>query len=244
MKPLLKTILISLAAIFGFNQTISAQIGSVKTESYQAAFEKTQSIDSVSNYTDSIKVPIQLLKVGINAELYEMYPELKDKRVGLGVTNIVIEYLEMTNRFIFTEDKIEIKEKMIAQDKASDKGISQNKIEVKGNVMLAKYFVYIEVYDFSVSEDDVVKINGESKTTQTTRLGLQVKFVDAETGEVLVGSGLGEASTIKTESILDGIDETPIKFNQSTIGITTKKALETASSRVVARMIKKGIFKS
>ncbi len=244
MKPLLKTILISLAAIFGFNQTISAQIGSVKTESYQAAFEKTQSIDSVSNYTDSIKVPIQLLKVGINAELYEMYPELKDKRVGLGVTNIVIEYLEMTNRFIFTEDKLEIKEKMIAQDKASDKGISQNKIEVKGNVMLAKYFVYIEVYDFSVSEDDVVKINGESKTTQTTRLGLQVKFVDAETGEVLVGSGLGEASTIKTESILDGIDETPIKFNQSTIGITTKKALETASSRVVARMIKKGIFKS
>jgi hypothetical protein len=244
MKPLLKTILISLAAIFGFNQTISAQIGSVKTESYQAAFEKTQSIDSVSNYTDSIKVPIQLLKVGINAELYEMYPELKDKRVGLGVTNIVIEYLEMTNRFIFTEDKLEIKEKMIAQDKASDKGISQNKIEVKGNVMLAKYFVYIEVYDFSVSEDDVVKVNGESKTTQTTRLGLQVKFVDAETGEVLVGSGLGEASTIKTESILDGIDETPIKFNQSTIGITTKKALETASSRVVARMIKKGIFKS
>ncbi len=244
MKPLLKTILISLAAIFGFNQTISAQIGSVKTESYQAAFEKTQSIDSVSNYTDSIKVPIQLLKVGINAELYEMYPELKDKRVGLGVTNIVIEYLEMTNRFIFTEDKLEIKEKMIAQDKASDKGISQNKIEVKGNVMLAKYFVYIEVYDFSVSEDDVVKVNGESKTTQTTRLGLQVKFVDAETGEVLVGSGLGEASTIKTESILDGIDDTPIKFNQSTIGITTKKALETASSRVVARMIKKGIFKS
>ena len=82
-----------------------------------------------------------------------------------------------------------------------------------------------------------------SKTTQTTRLGLQIKFVDAETSEVLVGSGLGEASTIKTESILDGVED-GVKFNQSTIGITTKKALETSSSRVVTRMIKKGIFKS
>jgi hypothetical protein len=100
------------------------------------------------------------------------------------------------------------------------------------------------VYDFSVSEDEIVRINGESKVTQTTRLGLQVKFVDAETGEVIVGSGLGEANTVKTSSILEGVDDTDIKFNQSTIGITTKKSLETASSRIVSRLIKKGVFKS
>ena len=242
MKPL-RLLLIMTSMLLGFVQVVFSQIGSVKTESYQASFEKTQSIDSVSNYTDTIQIPIQLLKVGINAELYDLYPELKDKRVGLGVTNIVIEYLEITGRFVFTEEKEDIKQRMIAQDKASDKGVSSNKIEVKGNVVLAKYFVYIEVYDFSVSEDEVVKVNGEQKTTQTTRLGLQIKFVDAETSEVLVGSGLGEASTIKTESILDGVED-GVKFNQSTIGITTKKALETASSRVVTRMIKKGIFKN
>ena len=242
MKPL-RLLLIMTSTLLGFTQVAFSQIGSVKTESYQASFEKTQSIDSVSNYTDTIQIPIQLLKIGINAELYELYPELKDKRVGLGVTNIVIEYLEMTGRFVFTEEKEEIKQRMIAQDKASDKGVSSNKIEVKGNVVLAKYFVYIEVYDFSVSEDEVVKVNGEQKTTQTTRLGLQIKFVDAETSEVLVGSGLGEASTIKTESILDGVED-GVKFNQSTIGITTKKALETASSRVVSRLITKGVFKN
>ena len=242
MKPLRKLILIS-TVLLCFNQGVIGQVGSVKTESYQASFEKTQSIDSVSNYTDTIQIPIQLLKIGINSELYELYPELKDKRVGLGVTNIVIEYLEYTGRFIFTEEKEEIKQRMISQDKASDKGVSSNKIDVKGNVVLAKYFVYIEVYDFSVSEDEVVKVNGQSKTTQTTRLGLQIKFVDAETSEVLVGSGLGESSTIQTISILDGIDDDGVKFNQSTIGISTKKALETASSRVVTRMIKKGIFK-
>ena len=242
MTPQVNKLLILICAFFTIG--LEAQIGSVKTEAYQAAFEKTQSIDLVSDYNDTIKVPIQLLKVGINEELYEMYPELKDKRVGLGVTNIVLEFLEMTNRFVFTEDKLEIKERMISQFKASAKGFTENKVDGKGKIKLAKYFVYIEVYDFSVSEDEVLKINGESKTTQVTRLGLQVKFVDAETNEVLVGSGLGEAKTIKTVSILDGVDDSEVKFNQSTIGTTTKKSLETAASRIVSRMIKKGIFKS
>lgn len=217
------------------------KIGSTKTEEYKADFEKKQSLEVVSDYTDTIQIPIQILKIGINEELYEMYPELKDKRVGLGVSNIVLEYLESTNRFIFTEDKEEIKQKMIAQDKASAKGISQNQIKVKGNVLLAKYFVYIEVYDFSVGEDEEVSTSG-AEIKQKTILGLQVRFVDAQTGEIITGSGSGEAVTVKKASLLDGIDD--IKFNQSTIGISTKKSLETASSRVVSKMIKKGIFRS
>jgi len=243
-KPkFMKAIIISILLLF-FAQASIAQIGTIKSEQYQAEFEKKQSLDALPEYTDTVKVPIQILKIGINSELYEMYPELKDKRVGLGVTNIVLEYLEYTNRFVFTEDKLEIKERMVQQFKASDKGFTENKIDGRGKIKLAKYFVYIEVYDFSVSDDEVVKINGESKTTQITRLGLQIKFVDAETGEIIMGSGLGEASTIKTVSILDGVDDSEIKFNQSHIGITTKKSLETASSRIVSRMIKKGIFKS
>jgi hypothetical protein len=238
----MKKLLLIALPILLFSCKVSGQIGTVKTEEYQADFEKKQSMSVVSDYTDTIVIPIQVLKIGINEELYEMYPELKDKRVGLGVANIVLEYLESTDRFKFTEDKEEIKQKMIAQDKASDKGISSNKIEVKGNVILAKYFVYIEVYDFSVSEDEVIKATDEAKTTQTTRLGLQVRFVDAETGEIYTGSGLGESSTVKTSSLLSDVEE--IKFNQSTIGISTKKALETASSRVVSKLIKKGVFKN
>jgi hypothetical protein len=239
----MKNILTILLVVITWNLSLG-QVGSIKTEQYQASFEKSQSIDDLPEYNDTIKIPVQLLKIGISDELYDMYPELRDKRIGLGVTNIVLEYLEYTNRFVFTEDKLEIKERMINQFKASDKGFTENKIDGRGKIKLAKYFVYIEIYDFSVSDDEVIKMNGELKTTQITRLGLQVKFVDSETGEILMGSGLGEASTIKTESILDGIDDSEIKFRQSTIGITTKKSLETASSRIVARMIKKGIFKS
>ena len=34
-----------------------------------------------------------------------------------------------------------------------------------------------------------------------------------------------------------------IKFNQSTIGMTTKKALENAAAKIILRMIKKKLFK-
>jgi hypothetical protein len=228
-------ILFLLFSIIGSAQ----KIGSVKTEEYKADFEKKQSLDVVSDYAGDIIIPIQILKIGINEELYEMYPELKDKRVGLGVSNIVLEYLESTNRFKFTEDREEIKQKMIAQHIASAKGISENKIEVKGNVILAKYFVYIEVYDFSIGEDEEVSTSG-AEIRQKTILGLQVRFVDAQSGEIITGSGSGEAVTVKKANLLDGLDD--IKFNQSTIGVSTKKSLETASSRVVSKMIKKGIF--
>ena len=221
-------------------KTYAQKIGSTTTETYQADFEKKQSINVVSNYTDTIVIPIQILQIGINDDVYAMYPELKDKRVGLGVANIVLEFLESTDRFKFTEDKEEIKQKMIAQQKASDKGISANTIQVKGNVILAKYFVYIEVYDFSVSEDEEIQTGG-IEVKQKTTLGLQVRFVDAETGEIITGSGSGEAVTVKKASLLDGVDE--VKFNQSTIGISTKKSLETAASRVISKLIKKGVFK-
>ena len=235
MKKFITLLLIIIISISGSAQ----KIGSVKTEVYQADFEKKQSLEVVSDYSGDIIIPIQILKIGINEELYEMYPELKDKRVGLGVSNIVLEYLESTNRFKFTEDKEEIKQKMIAQHIASAKGISENKIEVKGNVILAKYFVYIEVYDFSIGEDEEVSTSG-AEIRQKTILGLQIRFVDAQSGEIITGSGSGEAVTVKKASLLDGLDD--IKFNQSTIGISTKKSLETASSRVVSKMIKKGIF--
>ena len=218
-----------------------SQVGSIKAETYQAEFEKKQSIEDVSDY-DGPMVPIALLNVGISDEVYELYPDLKDARVGLGVTNMVIEYLEWTNRFQFVEEKSEIKNRMKDQWVASRKGVSENKVYGMGKITLAEYFVTIEVYDFSVSEDEVLSLKEGSKQTQTTRLGLQVRFTDAETGRYLVGSGLGDAKTVKTQEGLIGLDVDEIAFRESGIGVATRKALETASARIVARMIRKGIF--
>jgi len=171
-----------------------------------------------------------------------MYPELRDGRVGLGLTNIVIEYLDWTNRFEFVEEKSEIKNRMKDQWVASRKGVSENQVYGMGKIKLAEYFVTIEIYDFSVSEDEVLSLKDGSKQTQTTRLGLQVRFTNATNGTYFVGSGLGDAKTIKTQEGLMGLDLDEIKFRQSAIGVSTRKALETASARIVARMIRKKIF--
>jgi hypothetical protein len=218
-----------------------AQVGTIKTEQYRASFEKNASMDTLPEYTGK-PIPIQLLNIGVTPELLESYPELKDKRVGLGLTNIVVEYLEYTDRFIFTESSTEIKNRMVKQFQASQAGISQDTLNGRGKIRLAHYFVTIEVYDFSVSEDETIKLKGGVKNTLTTRLGLQVKFVDAETGAFFTASGLGEASTIREMTLLNDENLNDVKFNQSTIGITTKKALESASSKIVTRMIKKQIF--
>ena len=223
------------------NTTFGQTIGKVKAETYVAEFEKRKSIDDVSDY-DGEMIPVALLKVGISDDLYETYPELRDARIGLGLTNIVIEYLDWTNRFEFVEEKSEIKNRTKAQWIASRKGVSENKVYGMGKITLAKYFVTIEIYDFSVSEDEVLSLKDGSKQTQTTRLGLQVRFTDAETGRYFVGSGLGDANTVKTQEGLIGLDMDEVKFRQSAIGVTTRKALETASARIVARMIRKKIF--
>jgi curli biogenesis system outer membrane secretion channel CsgG len=239
MKRLSLLFSLLLSVLLTYNS--SAQIATTKTEAYTASFEKKINIDSLMDY-DGPTIPIQLLSLGINEELYASYPELKDKRVGLGVTNIVVEYLEETNRFIFTEDKAEIKNRMVKQFQASQKGITEDKLDGRGKIRLAKYFVYIEVYDFSVSEDESVSLKNGVKQTVVTRLGLQVRFVDAETGAYFTGSGLGTAQTTREATLMNDANFTDVKFNQSTIGTTTKKALEDATSKIVVRMIKKKIF--
>ena len=237
MKKLLILLSVCLVSLVANSQTI----GKTKTESYQADFEKKRDISAYMDY-DGPQIPIQILKAGISDEMYEMYPELKEKRVGLGVANISMEYLENLNRFKFTEDKTEIKNRMVKQFQASAAGISENKLDGRGKINLAKYFVTIECYDYSVSEDETINLKNGIQDNMVTRIGLQVRFTDAETGVVFGGSGLGEATTKRELTLLSDATIDPIKFNQSTISIATKKALDIACANILDRMIKKGIF--
>ena len=216
-------------------------VGKTTTENYKASFETKVDISELMDY-DGPTIPIQILKCGISDEILEQYPELKEKKVGLGVANISMEYLENLNRFTFTEDKTEIKNRMVKQFQASQAGISQDKLDGRGKIRLAHYFVSIEVYDFSISEDETINLKDGVKNKMVTRLGLQVRFTDAETGEVFGASGLGDATTTRELSLLNDDNLSDVKFNQSTIGTSTKKALDIACARILLRMIKKGKF--
>jgi hypothetical protein len=219
----------------------SQVIGKTSTESYEAEFEKRASVYDIPDYMGK-PVPVALLSIGVSDEVLSQYPELGDYRVGLGLANIVVAFMDETFRFEFVETKDEIKDRMVSQMKASDKGISANKIELKGNIVLANYFGYVEVYDFSISEDETINLKDGIKNTLVTRLGLQLKLVDAQTGLYMTGSGLGTSTTIRELTFLSDQNLDEVNFNQSSIGIATKKALETAVAKVVRRMIQKDIF--
>lgn len=214
-----------------------AGCGSMKTTTEKDEVE-VKSISSVSNYTDSIKYAIQVVNVDLTKVL-QMYPALQEKNVGLGFAESVLDYLDETGRFVFTEEKSEIKERMVTQFKASKKGVFEEPIDGKGKIKAARYFVYATVADFAVDEDETVE-GAKSKVVVTTFIRLQVRFVDAQTGQIYIGSGEGE-STKTGESFLKSLD---MKFSQSTVGKATRKSLETACTKVVENLIKAGVFKS
>lgn len=237
----MKKLLLLLTTIIIGNVLVAQTVGTTKTEQYKASFETAIDIERFLDY-DGKQIPVQILKAGISDEMYELYPELKEKRVGLGVANISMEYLENLNRFKFTEDKTEIKNRMVKQFQASAAGIAENALDGRGKINLAEYFVTIECYDYSVSEDETVNLKDGVKNLMVTRIGLQVRFTNAETGVVFGASGLGEATTTRELTLLSDATVDEVKFNQSTISIATKKALDIACARILDRMIKKGIF--
>ena len=211
--------------------------GTMKTTTEKDVIE-TKDISTVSNYTDSIKKTVQVVNVDMTKVL-ALYPDLQEKNVGLGFAESVLDYLDETNRFIFTEEKAEIKERMVTQFKASKKGVFEEPIDGKGKIKAAQYFVYVTVADFAVDEDETI-MKGKSTVVVTTFIRLQVRFVDAKTGQIYIGSGEGESQKVG-ESFLKNLD---MKFSQSTVGKATRKSLETATTKVVENLIKNGIFKN
>ena len=194
-------------------------------------------ISTVSDYTDTVRYAVQVLSMDLSKVL-ETYPALQEKNVGLGFAESVLDYLDETGRFIFTEDKKEIKDRMVTQFKASKKGIFEDPIDGKGKIKAARYFVYATVADFAVDEDETIE-KGRAKVVVTTFIRLQVRFVDAMTGQVYIGSGEGEAVKVG-ESFLKSLDN--MSFSQSTVGKATRKALETATTKVVQKLIAEGVF--
>ena len=196
----------------------------------------SKSISTVSDYTGD-KTTVQVVNVDLE-KVFKMYPSLQEKNVGLGFAESVLDYLDETNRFDFTEEKSEIKERMVTQFKASKKGVFEEPIDGKGKIKAARYFVYVTVADFAVDEDETV-VKGKAKVVVTTFIRLQVRFVNAETGQIYIGSGEGEA-TKTGEAFLKSLDG--MTFSQSTVGKATRKALETASTNVIEKLIKNGVF--
>jgi len=213
--------------------SVEAQSGKTKVQSKIASYEAEKTLDDIKWY-DGEPEGIQLIQITISENILNAYPELRDKRVGFGMTNRIIEVLEEAGRFYFVEEKDEVINKMVKEWERSVSGLLEEELSV-GKFATTKWFAYAEVYDFAVSNQEEIK-RRKAKITNTTMVGIQVRLVNVETGKYITGSGLG-TSAKEGEGVLKNLD---MSFDQSTVSFATTGAVITAVANVLRRLEKRG----
>ena len=71
-------------------------------------------------------------------------------------------------------------------------GDGKTKLNV-GTVVLPKYIVYAEIYDFSVSYAETYD-KGKLNKTNTTIIGIQIRMVNVDNSQYIVASGQGTST--------------------------------------------------
>ena len=232
MKHILS--LFTLVFLFGCaTSSVEAQSEKTKVQSKIASYEAEKTLDDIKWY-DGEPEGIQLIQISIPQNIINQYPELRDKRVGFGVTNRIIEVLEEAGRFYFVEEKDEVINKIVQEWERSVDGLLEEELNV-GKFATTKWFAYAEIYDFAVSNQEEIK-RRKATLKNTTMVGIQVRLVNVETGRYITGSGLG-TSAKEGEGLLKNLD---MSFDQSTVSFATTGAVITAVANVLRRLEKRG----
>ena len=230
----LLSLLITIPFLFSCATTsLEGQSGKTKGQSKIASYEAEKTLDDIKWY-DGEPEGIQLIQISINENILNAYPELRDKRVGFGMTNRIIEVLEEAGRFYFVEEKDEVVNKMVKEWERSVSGLLEQELNV-GKFATTKWFAYAEIYDFAVSNQEEIS-RRKAKLKNTTMIGIQVRLVNVETGRYITGSGLG-TSAKEGEGVLKNLD---MSFDQSTVSFATTGAVITAVANVLRRLEKRG----
>jgi len=232
MKHILS--LFTLMFLFGCaTSSVEAQSAKTKVQSKIASYEAEKTLDDIKWY-DGEPEGIQLIQIKVSENILNAYPELRDKRVGFGMTNRIIEVLEEAGRFYFVEEKDEVINKMVKEWERSVSGLLEEELNV-GKFATTKWFAYAEIYDFAVSNQEEI-VRRKAKLKNTTMVGIQVRLVNVETGRYITGSGLG-TSAKEGEGVLKNLD---MSFDQSTVSFATTGAVITAVANVLRRLEKRG----
>ncbi len=176
---------------------------------------------------------VQIIRFGIPQEIAAQYPELVEKRIGWGLYNMVLDELYDTKRFEFVEEKEIMRDRILQNWALSQTGLmaEEQQIDASKGLAMPQYLVYGEVFDFSISASE--KITGIAmEKVNATQVGVQLRLVDVSNGEYIPGSGTAEATT--TAKTVWAVADQP--FDQSTVGLATKRAVHAAVFELLKRM--------
>ncbi len=194
---------------------------SVSTEQYVGEYEKQKSLDEVEiTKVDGLKI----VEVKFNKDVEERYPELGEKRVAFGLTQELQNVVSYVGRFNLIEADRDMQLAMLNDLKANNAKIDK-----------AKYWGYVTIYDFAQNLKEEIK-GGKVETINETIVGIQVKMVNLENTQYVVGSGQGRASTIGKGFLMNP----DMSWNQSSLSSASNKAMETAVVNVIKAIDRKG----
>ena len=157
-------------------------------------------------------------------EITKVDPQLADKRVSMGLVQELQNVLSYIGRFNLIEAERDMQLLIMNDLKANDAKITK-----------AKYSATVSIYDFAINLKEEIK-GGKIETINETIVGIQVKLINNENTQYVVGSGQGRASTIGT-----GFLKNPnMDWNQSSLSSASNKAMETAVVNVIKAIDRRG----
>ena len=182
---------------------------------------------------------IQVVEIKIPAEDVKQYPELAEKRVGFGLSSILVETLFDTGRYIFLEEKEQILKRLVELWELTEDGILvKNPAAAKTALQAPEFLVYAEVFDFAAcSPSERISVTYKQLSCVTS-VGVQVRITKAATSEYIPGSTdplspQGKyVHTVQT-SLFGKVD---MPFDQSAVGKTTLKATRYAVLQALRRV--------
>jgi curli biogenesis system outer membrane secretion channel CsgG len=187
---------------------------------------------------------VQVIEIKIPAEDIRRYPELAEKRVGFGLSNILVETLYDTHRFTFLEEKEQVLKRLVELWELTQDGILvKNPMAPETALQAPDFLVYAEIFDF-VPCSPVEKLGFLSKNLScVTSVGVQVRIGNTATGEYVPGSTdplSPEGKYVHTVHVpLFG--DARLAFDQSAIGKATLKATRYAVFKALQRFQRVGL---
>lgn len=184
------------------------------------------------------KRKIQVVQISVPVEEIKRYPDLADKRVGFGLSNLLVETLFDTGRFEFLEEKGELLKRLVELWELTGDGILvKDPATARTELQAPDFLVYAEVFDFSPCSPVETLMLSSKALTCVTSVGVQVRIGNTATGEYVPGSSdplSPEGKYVHTiQPALFGSAKLP--FDQSAVGKATLKATRYAVVKALER---------